>query len=88
MSYICILAHRVAYQGLVWGGIAQLTFSWCCFNTGKWIPKIALADDSSSAEEDAEGNDTVNLEKDEEEWQIWQIYESIFIVKIMYINSN
>ena len=59
-----------------------------CFNTGKWIPKIALADGSSSAEEDAEGNDTVNLEEDEEEWQIWQIYESIFIVKIMYINSN
>ena len=59
-----------------------------CFNTEKWIPKIALADGSSSAEEDAEGNDTVNLEEDEEEWQIWQIYESIFIVKIMYINSN
>ena len=59
-----------------------------CFSAGKWIPKIALADGSSSAEEDAEENDTVNLEEDEEEWQIWQIYESIFIVKIMYINSN
>jgi hypothetical protein len=38
-----------------------------CFNTGKWIPKIALADGSSSAEEDAEENDPVNLEEDKED---------------------
>jgi hypothetical protein len=37
------------------------------FSAGKWITKIALADGSSSAEEDAEGNDTVNLEEDEDE---------------------
>ena len=29
-----------------------------CFSARKWIPKIALADGSSSTEEDAEGNDT------------------------------
>jgi hypothetical protein len=38
-----------------------------CFSAGKWIPKIALADGGSSAEEDTEGNDTANLEENEEE---------------------
>ena len=38
-----------------------------CFNAGNWIPKIALADGSSSAEEDAEDDDIANLEEDEEE---------------------
>lgn len=38
-----------------------------CFNAGTWIPKITLADGSSSAEEGAEEDDTANLEEDEEE---------------------
>ena len=38
-----------------------------CFNAGNWIPKIALADGSSSAEENAEDDDIANLEEDEEE---------------------
>ena len=38
-----------------------------CFSAVKWIPKIALADGGSSAEEDTEGNNTANLEENEEE---------------------
>jgi len=38
-----------------------------CFNAGNWISKIALADGSSSPEEDADDDDIANLEEDEEE---------------------